>query len=424
MESVLIQSKGVEDSVNTLSHSFNVEASMISSFSNIKAPKVQGEIDIYDFLENVRSPEQLTKSQIIKARAYKANGQNDKYIKIKENLPCFTLNFSFQNIKRNTAIKTPTGFIYIDIDDQLDIDLSNNFIFSSWKSLSGLGRGILVKVRGLTLENFKTTYSDIAKAINIEADNHANKATQYTIHSYDEDIYINNNSTTWKCINEVNKNTPIKDTYLKRKRKDNTERGVFPKIRFNNVNDYDFKGSKYLYFENYKEEIAEVFIPKRIEKGNRNNIFSAITNQIKALNPNVSINDFKRLLISINFKYCKPPLGDNEVNLIINKTFNNENCILVLNKQKRFVFDPKKKLTFKEKMSIINPIMGKRQSKKTKEEIRETLNNWDVFKNEKLTQKTLQKVTGKNIKTIEKYYKLFKKEIALIKQQHKQIKSD
>lgn len=406
MESVLIQSKGVEDSVNTLSHSFNVETSMISCFNNIKAPKVQGEIDIYDFLENVRSPEQLTKSQIIKARVHKANGQNDKYIKIKENLPCFTLNFSFQNIKRNTAIKTPTGFIYIDIDNQLDIDLSNNFVFSSWKSLSGLGRGILVKVKGLTLDNFKTTYIDIAKEINVKADNHASKATQYNIHSYDEDIYINNNSTTWECINEVNKNTPIK-SILKSKRKDSPKMGVYTKLRFNNINDYDFKGYDFLYFENKKEEIAEVFIPKRIEKGNRNNIFSAIANQIKALNPNIHINDFSRLLISINSKHCKPPLRDDEVNLIIKRTFDNENCIIVLNKQKRFLFDPKKKLTFKEIMKIINPILGKRQSNKTIEEIQETLNNWDVFKNGKLTQKSLQEVTGKNIKTIEKYYYLF-----------------
>lgn len=48
---------------------------------------------------------------------------------------------------------------------------------------------------------------------------------------------------------------------------------------------------------------------------------------------------------------------DDEVNLIIKRTFDNENCIIVLNKQKRFLFDPNRKLTFKEIMKIINPIL-------------------------------------------------------------------
>ena len=38
----------------------------------------------------------------------------------------------------------------------------------SWKSLSNNGRGILVKVNGLTVDNFKSSYLSIAKELNIE----------------------------------------------------------------------------------------------------------------------------------------------------------------------------------------------------------------------------------------------------------------
>ena len=203
MELLVDLPKGVEDSVNILSLSPNDEASLISCFNNIKDPKVLGEIDITDFVESVRSPDPLTKSLINIAREYKSIGQDGEYTKIKEKLPCFTLNFSFQDSKKNTAIKAPTGFIYIDIDGELDIDLNNNLVFASWKSLSGLGRGILVKVEGLTLSNFNTTYFDIARSINLNADKHAAKATQYNIHSYDEDLYINNDSITWYAKEEV-----------------------------------------------------------------------------------------------------------------------------------------------------------------------------------------------------------------------------
>jgi hypothetical protein len=128
---------------------------------------------------------------------------------------------------------------------------------------------------------------------------------------------------------------------------------------------YDFKCKRYLYFENDKEKIAAVFIPKIITNENINNIILSIVNQIKSLNLKISHNDFKRPLKGINFKYCVKPLKDEEVNAIIDKTYNNKDCKPVLNKQKRFLFNLNKKLTFKEKMKIINPVMGERTSNKT-----------------------------------------------------------
>jgi len=379
---------------------------MISCFAHIKSPLVAKEVDIYEFIEQVKEPNQSVLDLIIKARTSYGKDK-DLYNKIKEQLPCFTLNFSFNTRKANANIKAPTGFIYLDVDNKTDIDLANELIFVSWKSLSNNGRGVLVKVDNLTKENFQNTYLTIAEELNIEADKNANKPTQYCIHSYDKGIYLNNDSITWKCINEEIKKTPT-ESILEKGKKDSTKTGVFPKLKFNNIDNYDFKGNNYLYFENDKEEIAEVFIPKTITNGNRNNIISSIANQIRSLNLEILYNDFERLIRSINFKHCAKPLENEEVDSIIDKIYNNKDCKPVLNKQRRFLFNPDKKLTFKEKMRIISPIMGERKSNKSIEEIREIMNNWNIFENGKLTQKSLQKATGKNIKTIEKYYHLFK----------------
>ncbi|WP_282073194.1 BT4734/BF3469 family protein [Polaribacter atrinae] len=379
---------------------------MISCFNNIKNPFVVKEVDIYEFIEQVKEPNQSVLDLIIKARKHYTK-KTDLYKSIKEKLPCFTLNFSFNTKKTNDNIKAPTGLIYLDIDNETNIDLTNKLIFVSWKSLSNNGRGVLVKVDNLTKDNFKSTYLSIAKELNIEADKNANKPTQYCIHSYDEDIYSNDDSITWKCIKEENKKPPTK-SILRKKRKDSSQVGVFTKLRFNNIDDYDFKGNDYLYFENEKEEIAVVFIPNSISKGGRNNIISSIANQIKALNSNISFDDFKRLVQGVNFKHCKPPLSENEVSYIISKIFDSKDNKLLFNEEKRFLFNPKGNLSHKEKMKIINPIMGKRQSNKTIEEIRGILNNWNILKDGKVTQKSLQKVSKKNVKTIEKYYYLFK----------------
>ena len=379
---------------------------MISCFNNIKSPLVAKEVDIYEFIEQVKEPNQSVLDLIIKART---NYGKDKYLydKIKEQLPCFTLNFSFHNIKANGNIKAPTGFIYLDLDNKTDIDLANELIFVSWKSLSNNGRGVLVKVEGLTKNNFKNTYLSIAKELNIEADKNANKPSQYCIHSYDKDIYLNNDSITWECKDEIIKNTPTKGILLKGK-KDRAKKGVFTKLRFNNIDDYDFKGKDYLYFEDKKEAIAEVFIRKRITKGNRNNVISSIASQIKALNLNIPFDDFRRLLLSVNFDRCKPPLKGYEIDSVIEKVFKNKENKLFFNSEKRFLFNPQSNLTKQEKTKITAPIMGERRSDKTVSEIKEVLNKWDRNKHGKVTLKTLIIETGKCKNTIEKYYKNFK----------------
>ena len=379
---------------------------MISCFNNIKSPLVAKEVDIYEFIEQVKEPNQSVLDLIIKART---NYGKDKYLydKIKEQLPCFTLNFSFDNRKANGNIKAPTGFIYLDLDNKTDIDLANELIFVSWKSLSNNGRGVLVKVEGLTKNNFKNTYLSIAKELNIEADKNANKPSQYCIHSYDKDIYLNNDSITWECKDEIIKNTPTKGILLKGK-KDRAKKGVFTKLRFNNIDDYDFKGKDYLYFEDKKEAIAEVFIRKRITKGNRNNVISSIASQIKALNLNIPFDDFRRLLLSVNFDRCKPPLKGYEIDSVIEKVFKNKENKLFFNSEKRFLFNPQSNLTKQEKTKITAPIMGERRSDKTVSEIKEVLNKWDRNKHGKVTINTLITETGKCKNTIEKYYKNFK----------------
>jgi len=380
---------------------------MISCYNHIKNPIVVNEVDIYEYIEQIKRPKQSVLEMINKARFYHTDNKS-LYDEIKAQLPCFTLNFSFNKRKTNINIKAPTGFIYLDLDDKIDIDLTNELIFVSWKSLSNTGRGILVKANGLTITNFKSTYLSIAKELSIKADKNAIKPTQYCVHSYDKDIYVNNNSITYECKEEVINNTPKTTLYLKRKRKDNTEMGVFDKLKFNNIDDFDFKGKDYLYFKEEKIFTANVFIPKIIKKGGRNNIFSSIAYQIKALNKHIKYDDFYRLMISLNYAHCRPILDDDEVESIIDKVFIKEDLEPISNKGKRFIFNPVKGLKHKEIMKIVNPINGKARVENTLKRIENTLLNWNIKTQGKVTIKSLIAETGMCKNTIEKYYTQFK----------------
>ncbi|WP_299363467.1 BT4734/BF3469 family protein [Winogradskyella sp.] len=363
------------------------------------------EIDIYTFLDRIKNPNTEVKSIIKRARDLKSNGKDEGYNVLKWQIPCYTLNFTFSVYKNNRNIKEPTGFLYIDIDNNTKIDTNNPLIFASWLSLSGKGRGLLVKVDNLTLDNFKLTYESIVKELGIIADKCANKASQYCIQSYDKDIYINNNSLTY-IASTNNLYTPNTDVFIK-KRKDNSDLGENNNWLYDNFADFDFGGKEYLFFPEKKILTALAYIPSYIPIGNRNQILSALAYQMKALNPNKSNKELLRLIYSINNSRCEEPLKEREVLRILSKVFENKEITPILNRERRVIFNPKSNLTSLEKKTITNRLMGQLKQKKTIEEINDCIHNWNVNELGKITQKKLAKVSEKNIKTIEKYYKNF-----------------
>lgn len=371
---------------------------MINYFNNIYDPIVRGEIDIYDFLDRVKSPDTEIKYKIEQARSYHSFDKAE-YNLIKGQLPCFTLNFSFRDKKLNSNIDEPTGFIYIDVDGTTEIDLSNKYILASWLSLSGTGRGVLVKVDGLTFENFKDVYKAVTSLLNVKSDIRANKATQYCVHSYDKDLYFNEDSKSFDCSQFFNneKNLPISNNIYKEKR-DSIIMGGNERLRFNNISDYDFKGQDSIVF--WEENI--------IQEGNRESCLSAMAYQLIALNPQITQDDLFNYISFINQKKCFPPLPEKEIIKIVNSKSKLDNIKPILNKKRRIVFNPETKLNRKQKMLKVNQVTGLLKEEKSRQKINNSINNWDFKIIGKITQKKLANETGLNIKTIEKYYKEFK----------------
>ena len=378
----------------------------MNTFKNIKSPTVLEEIDVYDFLDRIKNPEQEVQKRIFNARNLHSSNKSE-YNLIKEQLPCFTLNFDFDNRKSNNNIKAPTGFIYIDLDGTTDIDLSNDYIFATWLSLSGKGRGILVKVDNLKLQNFKETYFDVSNLLNIKPDFRADKATQYCVHSYDNNLFINNDSKTYQS-NDVIKKSPTTVLNIKKERRVNTEMVEKNKLRFNNISDYDFKNEDYIVFWEQKEEISEVYVPPFVPEGKRESILSTIAYQFKALNDRITEKELLHFISGINHKRCFPPLEDAEIEKIIKQKMRLSDIEPIANKERRIIFDPESKLNRLEKITITNQVLGELRCEKSRNTIRHCIENWEFETLGKITQQKLIDVSGLCKNTIEKYYKEFK----------------
>lgn len=396
---------------------------MICCYENFKSPNVLKEIEIFDFINCTKNPAPDILSKINQARSCYQSSKK-QYDKLKAELPCFTLNFRFSNSRENKNIKESTGYIYLDIDGDTNIDMQNPYIFSTWLSLSGTGRGVLVKVENVDIYNFKDAYRAISLHLKVDTDNYACKASQANVHSYDKDIYVNHNASIWVQSDENKENyfAPNYSKLNKRTRKDRDLMGET--IRYNNYDEEDFKGRKYLYYPNEKVQ-KSVFINKAptIPEGKRNTIISSMTHQLRALNPSICKEELTRIIKSINRKKCKPPLEEEEINSIIYRTMMKKDIEPILNNERRFLFNPEFNLSRKDKQKIVGELNGKARSKKTLLNLYEVVKNWCVETDGKLTQKTLIKKSGRNKKTVEKYYRFFKDDVARINKKVKLLKT-
>ena len=400
----------------------------VTKYKNVKSPEIESTLDIEDVFKIIKEGDCSLK-HIEDARTYDRG--NEVYDLIKTNLiPTFRFNFLFNGKATNKDLTEPTGLIYIDVDNSLDIP-DSDLIFAKWKSISLMGWGILVKVQNLTVESFNNCYDEISLLLKLDSDTGARKPTQQTVQSYDPNIYINPNSKTFNCLNIKKVPFPIKQ----KKRKECLDRNetFFPftqhiKVRFNNIGDYFMNNDEpYIVFKEDKEKLCIPFIPQKVEKGNRNRYLYNYISQILALNPYINIAYITELADSVNSNAMKPPLVDTEIQGIINSLFRLKELgelTINYNKERRIIFNPNQKLDFKEIMNIVNKELGKITRVKTAEKIYEFIEEWDFDNYGKITQLKLVDLTQLSPSTIKRYWHNFKSHIKELNNDYKGLNTN
>jgi len=372
---------------------------------------VQGSVTPEEFLYNIKSGEKHAKD-IIKAREM-YNSNKESYTLFKQTqLPCYSLNFTFNNKRSNDTINEPTGYIYLDIDDNLEIELNNPLIYASWVSLSATGRGILVKVEGLNKANFSETYNEISNKLNINSDNGARKVTQVNVLSYDPKLYVNNYSSTYKALTK-------KDHYSNIKNLDKTIGTVlgskYHNLRIDNIdelmNNVEFNG-EVIHDFNEKIKYAQAYIPfGGFQLGYRNTGMCGYAFQLRALNPKIEFKTLYNLLKKVNQELCYPPMLEFKIRSIAESVMKIKNIEPNLNKDRRFLYNPDYQLSVTERRSETMKLINDERKEKSKIKIEKVIQDWDFEAMGKITQKGIRLITKQNIKTIKEYYPLFKSEI-------------
>ncbi|WP_417443626.1 BT4734/BF3469 family protein [Joostella sp.] len=366
-------------------------------------------------------------TDVLKAREMYGVDKNE-YDRIKQScLPCYALNFEFHSGRKKELIKDSTGYIYLDVDGETDFDYKHHLVYASWVSLSGNGRGVLVKTEEVNPNNFSYVYTELSNALNIETDKYASKPTQPNVLSYDPEIYINVNSEIW------NSNSSLEFPHYnyitnnkKEKKHDVNVTGVnFSNLRFNNLCDIaeqiDFNGELYKDFPD-KIEYAEAYLPYgKILEGSRNNVLYSYAKQIRALSVYINTTSLYRLIYKANKDKCVPMLEEGELKQIINSVMSipDNQLVPLYNKRRRFFYNSDYDLSVLQRKQISMKAINEGRKEKSIQKITEVINNWNFVEDGKITQKSIDKKSTLNIKTIETHYHVFKKDIKRLNKEYK-----
>ncbi|MEN9908924.1 MAG: hypothetical protein RLZZ540_2073 [Bacteroidota bacterium] len=381
----------------------------INQFKNVKNSFIDKNVTIDEVFSTIKNGD----SNLETILAIRKLGKSSSiYQKTKtHNIPTFRFNFKFEGKATNETIIEPTGLIYIDVDDSTTIDLTNPHIYACWKSLSETGLGILVKVDGLSLNNFKDTYHGIGNMLGIPMDLGACKATQQNVLTYDANLYENKNSLTFQAINKKVSFTPIQEG--EKRERLITVNDTFlqsDKIRFNNIDDY-FKGTDgdYIVFDE-KKNLCIPFIPKRIDVGQRNITMFGVLSQYALLNPTKETGFLMACANEINRHFTQKYEEDKIKSIIagVLKKRKEGTLELYLNQERRILFNPNKKITKEEKQKTTAVLMGKIKTDKTQKSINETIENWNFQCDGKITQEKITEKLNKSLSTIKRNWSPFK----------------
>lgn len=184
----------------------------LMSYYKDQFAKEKREIDIENYIGFVQHG--TNQDLVLKARAIKQKGDEEKYKKLK-NTSIVVTGSAIMNEGAKTAnnIKSLNGLIVIDVDGQINEDLKNDeYTYIYHKSFGGDGLCIFVRINP---DKFEDSFDGLAdyyhKNYNITIDQSCKNRNRLRYLSYDPDIFVNDKAKKY-IAKEVKKFQAPKDT--------------------------------------------------------------------------------------------------------------------------------------------------------------------------------------------------------------------
>lgn len=388
---------------------------MFRTFKNVKTTYSETQFsDLQEVINYIKNDSRPEVEKIKKLRTLeKGAGEFDK---IKESqLPCVLWNFTTNGGRKTEDIIQSTGYIYFDIDNNLDFTFNPEYFTAHWRSVSNTGYGGIVKVSGVNQSNFKEAFKYIAELLSIPFDPKVNSINRVNILSFDPDLCYNVNAKTIDCsflstddITDINTENHQPSTNFSNFNSCNWNGENIP-IRYDNLEEKksqisinydergvcDLKDNKLLY--------SRAIIPQNINDGRRNTILSNLGIMIIALNPELPDGGFIEFIRKVNQICCRPPMSESNIMSICRTILDKrEKWLPQPNQKKRFFFDPSMELTTRQKQRLARIYINKYTGELKKQSIIDSFAGL-LSEGRKFKIKDIQTETKASPTTIAKY---------------------
>ena len=389
---------------------FNPE---ISFFENWSSTSVAGTIPILDWVNDIKTG---AHDYIVNpAREIGKDKDKDAYTAKKSKAPCVIYSYRMNGKRGNSYITDATGLFYYDIDVPFDINsIDKTKVFTSFRSFSNIGRCIIVKVSGLTTENYDLYYENIANELGIYdvVDKSAKGKSQVSVTTYDPELFLNTESDvfeykTGELIAHVEKNeqkNPVEQP--KQPILGDKNRWWDVRCRTNNCSDFITNGQDYQILDE-KIKVVSVFFRKHsIKNGERNKKLYVYLSTYIWLNSKFGLTKeyFYSWFTKKSQYCCVNDLSRDELNVIFKNCWTNRNSFNPIpNKERKFLF---KDFVFcyEEKMMIVRS--NNSQSAKSKKMIYSFIEGYSG--SEKITAKFVSENIVLSKVTVKRYWPEFK----------------
>lgn len=401
-------------------------------------------LKLEEILELIRTGEDAEEIQV--ARQFGKG--HDLYNFIKSRRQMISWNCTFTNGKTEANLKAFTGLVFMDKDnltEQQVVELKallmlRSDVVACWRSFGGNGIGCLIKVDGITKENFSNAWNEINQEINIEFDKGVKKLVQLNALSYDPDLRYNKDATSFsfkvkplslsteqnisshkkhKNVEEFDRIRSEEDLGILLKKTTHL-RGLTPlakrpfKSKIRLKTEIDAK-----YFDNTGTaefdqpiEFVKVDCKYKIKEGRRNSCLIAIAASLIELNHAENKGLMFDHLKFINENQCTPPLPIKEVSNIFNYCLKKYKAgsLIVKPRKRSIVFNESCTLSRIERFQRCAKISARIKRNKTQEQIKFTI---ELLKEKQqiILQKDVATNCGKCRETIQKYWPLFKDDV-------------
>ena len=384
---------------------------MFNIITNVKKRTVIDNISLDELITQLKNPSIVHKKIVDRAR--ELGKSSNEYDEIKKSLPCFVPNYTHNSYVKTETIDKSTGFIYIDVDYELSLDFSKfSFIVASWKSLSGIGSGLLIALDdsiniGTDLKTMRAIINDVCSTLDIKPDSCAISRDRLNVIGYDYDVYYNKNFTKYEVSNLVNNDIKKVDKKENKRLSIRLVRNVHfydGDLRLTNlddfIKDFTFRDDElYIDMSDKPIEYTEVYIPKSISIGERNSRLYKILSTVRVLNPLITKERLIGFAKHVNNTRCYEPLCENELINMCIRVVESELRIFT-NKTKKYIFNPIYTLTGIERRSVASAESRKKAGKKTTDKLLNYVKQWDDKADGKFTLKALSEKSKVSYKTV------------------------